>query len=94
MKLKVGTLIGIGVWVYFITAIVLSVYFNVSWIDTLDFLLGVVLTFGLAVWFIIDRIKYPDPSQRKSRWLITPYGFPYRRPSHAAHDCSPPNPQK
>jgi hypothetical protein len=91
MKLRPTTLFGIALWIYFITAIILSVYFNVSWINTFDFLLGVVVTLGLAAWFVIDRIKYPDPSQRKSRWAITRYGFPYRRSSH---DCPPHHPNR
>jgi hypothetical protein len=92
MKLKGTTVFGIALWVYFITAITMSVYFHVSWINTFDFLFGAVLLLGLSLWYVVDRIKYHDPSQpRKSRWGITPYGWPYRRRSP---ECPPHNPNR
>lgn len=91
MKLKDSTLIGAGSWLYFIVAIVLYIYLNVSWVKTFDFLFGVALLFGLSAWYVVDRIKYPDPSQRKSRWAITSYGWPYRRD---VKECPPHNPQE
>jgi hypothetical protein len=89
MKLKGTTLIGSAYSIYFITAVILSVYFNVSWINTFDFLAGFVLLLGLSLWYVVDKIRYSDPSRpRKSRWTITSYGWPYRR----YKECPPHNP--
>jgi hypothetical protein len=88
MKLKGSTLVGSAYSIYFITAIILSVYFSVSWINTFDFLFGLVLLLGLSLWYIADRIWHSDSSRpRKSRWMITSYGWPYRR----SENCPPHN---
>jgi hypothetical protein len=88
MKLKVSTLVGSAYSIYFITAIILSVYFSVSWINTFDFLFGLVLLLGLSLWYIVDRIWHSDsPRPRKSRGMITSYGWPYRR----SENCPPHN---
>ena len=63
MKLHGTTLFGVTLWIYFIVAIILSVYLNVSWINTFDFLLGLIALFGLSLWFVLDRIFPEDPSQ-------------------------------
>jgi hypothetical protein len=92
LRFKASTLLAAAMWLYFIVAIILYVYLNVAWVNTFDFLFGAFFLVILSVWYVIDRIRYRDPSRpRTSRWAIGPYGMICRRGSG---ECPPQNPQK
>jgi hypothetical protein len=79
-------------WLYFIVAIIPYVYLNVAWVNTFDFLFGLFLLIVLSVWYVVNRIRYRDPSRpRTSRWGIGPWEMVYRRGSD---ECPPQHPQK
>ncbi len=80
MKIKPGWWIACAWWIYFITAMFLYGYLKVSWVNTLDLLLGFAALLVLSVWYIVDRIRYRDPSRpRKCGWVIGSYGDFRRR---------------
>lgn len=92
MKLKGSTILGCAIWVYFIVGVVLYVGFNVAWVKTFDFVFGFVIVIALSVWYVVDRIRYHDPSRpNTSHWGITPYGWIYRRRSHESPPRHNPN---
>lgn len=75
MKIKRSWLLAIALWAYFIIAYVLYAYFNMTWVNTFDLLLGVFLTLAFSVWYVIDRFRHRDPSKpRKPGWYIDSYG--------------------
>lgn len=79
MKVKASWLFAIAVWAYCIIGFIL-VYMKVAWINTFDFLLGVVVLLGLSIWYVIEMFRYRDPSRlRKSGWTIGPRGIVHRR---------------
>ena len=81
MKVTRSWLIAVVGWAYFLTAIFLYVYLNVSWVNTFDVLLGFAAALVLSVWYVADRIRYRDSSRPrgKSGWVIGPYGVFRRR---------------
>lgn len=79
-KFQRGWLWAVATWAYLIAAIILYVYFDVAWVNTFDVLFGTAALIVLSIWYVTDRIRYSDPSRRRtSSWAIGPYGMVYRR---------------
>jgi hypothetical protein len=75
---KVGWVVVIAWWLYFITGLFLYVHFGFKWVNTVD----VLVTFGLlivfSIWYVIDKFR-SEPG--KSRWVLGWNGQLYRRKS-------------
>jgi membrane protease YdiL (CAAX protease family) len=77
---KVGRIVAIAWWVYFLTAIFLYIHFGFKWVNTIDVLLSFALLITFSVWYVIEKSRGPG----KSRWVIGWMGL-HRRKSE---DCS------
>jgi hypothetical protein len=75
---KLGWVLVIAWWLYFITGLFLYVHLRLEWVNTVD----VLLTFGLlivcSVWYVIEKFR---SGPEKSRWMFGWNGQLYRRKS-------------
>jgi membrane protease YdiL (CAAX protease family) len=76
---KLGWIVAIAWWLYFLTAVFLYIHFGFKWVNTVDVLLTSALLIAFSVWYVIEKF-WSGPG--KSRWVLGWNGGLYRRKSH------------
>ena len=78
---KLGWILAIAWWLYFLTGLFLYVRFGFKWVDNVDVLLTFALLLAFSLGYVIERFR---SGPGKSRWVIGWMGV-YRRKSQ---ECS------
>lgn len=78
LKKKLGWVVAIAWWLYFLTALFLYVHFGFKWANTVDVFLSVALLVAFSMWYVIERVR---SGREKSRWVLGWNGELYRRKS-------------
>lgn len=84
---KLGWILSIAWWLYFITASFLYVRFRFEWVNTVNVLLTFAVLVAFSVWYVIQNFR-SDPG--KSRWALGRNGGLYRIKSQ---ECSTKQPK-
>ena len=74
---KLGWILAIAWWLYFLTGLFLYVHFGFEWVNTVDVLLTFALLIAFSVWYATGRFRSGPGT---SRWVIGWMGV-YRRKS-------------
>jgi hypothetical protein len=80
MKVERSWLITSAFWAYLIIAIILYGYLKVAWVNNIYFLLGFAPFLAILVWYVIAGFDIATRrGQKKSDWVLGPYGDLRRR---------------
>lgn len=75
---KLGWVLAIAWWVYFISGLFLYVHPGFHWVNTVDLLVTFGLLIVFSVWYMIDKVR---SGPGKSCWMFGWNGQLYRRKS-------------
>lgn len=79
---KLGWVLVIAWWLYFVAGLVLYLHFGFKWVNTVDVLLTFTLLVAFSVWYVVQKFQ---SGSAKSRWVLGWNGALYRR---KGADCS------
>lgn len=75
---KLGWVLAIAWWLYFVTGLFLYVQLGFKWVNTVDVLVTFALLIAFSAWYVIDKFR---SRPAKSRWVFGWNGQLYRRQS-------------